>query len=162
MEVIFKEYKLLLIVLSTIFGAIMAITLNTLRIKLAKKPVSYKKIIIPPLMMSTGLFMFLFPVFRITLLQAFEAFIVGAVFSILLIRTTKFEKKDYEIYMIPSRAFIYILFSLLIVRLVGKTLLGQTIEFGEMTSMFFMLAFGMLLTWRLAMLYKFWQISQKK
>lgn len=113
-------------------------------------------------MMSTGLFMFLFPVFRITLLQAFEAFIVGAVFSILLIRTTKFEKKDYEIYMIPSRAFIYILFSLLIVRLVGKTLLGQTIEFGEMTSMFFMLAFGMLLTWRLAMLYKFWQISQKK
>lgn len=162
MKNIFAEHQLIFVILSTIFGAIMAIIVNTLRVKSAKKPVSYQKIIIPPLMMSTGLFMFVFPVFRITMLQALEAFVVGAIFSILLIRTTKFEKKDSNIYIIPSKAFIFILFGLLIIRLIGKTLLGQTIEFGEMTSMFFLLAFGMLLTWRLAMLIQFHQMSRKK
>src|SRR5690625_2369556 len=131
MKLILAEHQYILEILSKVFRKIMKIIVNTLRIKSAKRPISYRKIIIPPLMMSTGLFMFVFPVFRITMLQALEAFVVGAIFSIFLIRTTKFEEKDHNIYIIPSKAFVYILFGLLIIRLIGKTLLGQTIEFGE-------------------------------
>lgn len=161
MEVIFKEYKLLLIVLSTIFGAIMAITLNTLRIKLAKKPVSYKKIIIPPLMMSTGLFMFVFPFFRIPWQLALEALIVGIIFSILLIRTTKFKVFKQKVYLIPSKAFVFILFGLLFLRILGKIVLGQTIDVGEVTSMFYLLALGMILTWRFVMAIKYKRLKYR-
>lgn len=146
---------------STIVATFMAITMLFIRLKASKKPASVKKIILPPLFMSTGALMFLFPVFRVDMLQVLEAVLIGIVFSIFLIKTSKFEIRDHNIYLIPSKAFIFILFGLLLVRIVSKLVIGATISFGETSGMFFLLAFGMIVSWRLAMLYKFKKLEKE-
>ena len=92
------------------------------RSKAAKRPVTPKKIILPPLFMSTGALMFIFKEFRVPSMQIVEALIVGMLFSIILIKTTNFEfGKIDDIYMKRSKAFLFILLGLLIIRLVGKS-----------------------------------------
>ena len=149
------------VIASTVVTAIMATAMIFIRAKAAKKPASVKNIILPPIMMSTGAFMYIFPVFRISLYQVLEAFLVGVIFSVLLIATSKFEVKDQNIYLTPSKIFIFVLFGLLAVRIILKTIIGQSISVGETSGMFFMLAFGMILTWRLAMLVKFLKLKKK-
>lgn len=121
------------------------------RMKAAKKPTNAKKIILPPLFMSTGALMFIFPMFRVEFLQVLEALTVGILFSILLIKTSKFEIKDNDIYMKRSKAFMYILVGLLVVRLIAKMILSSSIDVGELGGMFWILAFGMIVPWRIAM-----------
>lgn len=105
--------------------------------------------------------MFLFPVFQVHWLQVLEAFSVGMFFSIFLIKTSKFEIRDNDIYLIPSKSFIFILFGLLTIRIIMKLMIGGTISLGETSGMFFLLAFGMILTWRLAMLYKYKKLERQ-
>ncbi|WP_149476509.1 CcdC family protein [Oceanobacillus polygoni] len=147
-------------VASTIVAAGMAIGMIFVRLNAAKKPASIKKIILPPLFMSTGALMFIFPVFHIPWIQVMEAFFVGMIFSILLIKSSKFEIRDQEIFLVPSKAFPFILFGLLIVRIVIKIIIGSTISYGETSGMFFILAFGMIVTWRASMLYQFMQLKK--
>lgn len=149
----------MLIILSTIAGLFMAVAMIFVRLRASKKPASVKKIILPPLFMSTGAFMFLFPVFRVTWMQVFEAISVGALFSIFLIWTSRFEVREKEIYLIPSKAFAGVLAGLLVVRIAFKLLFSHTLEVGEISGMFFLLAFGMIATWRIAMLIKFKKIK---
>ncbi|WP_164668892.1 CcdC family protein [Virgibacillus doumboii] len=149
------------IIASTIVAAFMAVTMIFVRLKASKKPASVKKIILPPLMMSTGAFMFLFPVFRVDWLQILEAIAVGIIFSVFLIKTSKFEIRDNNIYLIPSKSFVLILFGLLFIRIIIKLVIGSTISFGETSGMFFLLAFGMIISWRLAMLYKFKKLEKE-
>ncbi len=104
--------------------------------------------------------MFLFPVFRVEWTQVAEAVLIGALFSIFLIRSSKFEVRDGEIYLKPSRAFVFILFGLLVLRIILKIIIGATISFGEMSGMFFLLAFGMIFTWRIAMLMQFLKLER--
>lgn len=139
-------------VLITSIGAVlMAIFAMFVRMKSAKKPVSAKKIILPPIFMSTGGLMFIFPMFRVTPLEFVEAVFVGLLFSLLLIITSKFEIRDNEIYMQQSKAFIYILVGLFIIRLVAKSILSTSIDIGELGGMFWLLAFAMIVPWRVAM-----------
>lgn len=109
--------------------------------------------------MSTGALMFVFEEFRVAPLQIAEALIIGALFSIILIKTTAFEKKEDGIYVKRSKAFLFILLGLLIIRLVGKLLLSNTIDVGELGGMFWILAFGMIVPWRIGMLAKFNQMN---
>lgn len=146
---------------STIIAAVIAITMIFLRLKTAKQPATTKKIILPPLFMSTGAAMFIFPFFQIMWLQVIEALLVGIVFSIPLIITSKFEIKENQIYLIPSKAFIYILIFLLVIRIGFKFIIGSSISIGETSGMFFLLALGMIGTWRIAMLYKYKKIKNK-
>lgn len=150
----------LILILSTIVVAIMASTMMFVRMRASEKPASIKKIILPPLFMSTGGLMFLFPMFQLSFSDVFEALIVGMVFSVLLIKFSKFEIKNEDIYLIPSKSFVFILFGLLLVRIIIKLIIGSQISFGETSGMFFLLGFGMIFTWRLAMLYKY--INLKK
>lgn len=146
--------------ISTIVAAIMATTMIFVRAKVAKKPTTAKKIILPPLFMSTGALMFLFPTFHLSIYQVFEAIGVGMVCSIFLIKTSNFQIQNNEIYLIPSKAFIIIISLLLIIRIGVKLIIGQVIALGELSGMFYLLALGMIVTWRIAMLVKF--ISLKK
>ena len=146
---------------STVVAGVMALAMIIIRLKAAKKPTNAKKIMLPPLFMSTGALMFLFPVFQITWLQFIEAMAIGIICSIFLIKTSRFEIRDEEIYLIPSKAFAFILFGLLIFRIILKLLVGSTISLGETSGMFFVLAFGMIITWRYSMLYKFLQLEKK-
>lgn len=146
---------------STVIALFMAVTMIVFRMKQAEKPTSKRKIILPPVFMSSGALMFLIPVFRISMLEVLEVLVVGAFFSIFLIKSTKFEIRQDQIYVIPSKSFIFILVGLLIIRLIIKQIIGSTISFGETSGMFFLLAFGMILTWRLDMLVRYIQLQKK-
>lgn len=150
------------LVMATSIGAVcMAIAAMFIRMKAAKRPASAKKILLPPLFMSTGALMYVFPQFRLTGNEIIEAVAVGMLFSILLIKTSKFEIKGREIYLKRSKAFIFILIGLLVVRIVGKFILSSTIDYGELSGMFFLLAFSMILPWRIAMYRDFQKLADE-
>jgi membrane protein CcdC involved in cytochrome C biogenesis len=144
------------LVLASSIGAIgMAILVMFIRVKAAKKPATAKKIILPPIFMSTGALMFLHPYFRVSPMEIMEALVVGMLFSILLVKTSKFEIRDNDVYLIRSKAFMYILIGLLVLRIAMKSVLSTTIDYGELSGMFWILAFGMIVPWRIAMFLNF-------
>ncbi|ALC90903.1 hypothetical protein AM500_14775 [Bacillus sp. FJAT-18017] len=146
---------------STVVALGMATMAMFVRMKAAKKPATALKIIIPPIGMSTGALMYIVPEFRLTGLEIVEAVVIGMLFSILLIKTSSFEVKDEQIYVKRSKAFFFILIGLLIVRLIMKLVLSATIDFGELSGMFFLLAFSMILPWRIAMYREFKKLQNE-
>ena len=144
-----------LIIGSTVVFVVMTTFVYTMRAKASNKPIQAKKIILPPLFMSTGMLMFLFKEFQVPWTQVLEASLVGVIFSTFLIYTTTFEVKGDGIYLKKSKAFLIILLSLLVIRMVGKIVLSNTIDVGELGGMFFILAFSMILPWRVGMLVKY-------
>jgi membrane protein CcdC involved in cytochrome C biogenesis len=159
-DFIFNEIpSIYLIVGSTLLFLFMGTMAFIVRTKAAKRPISPKRIILPPLFMSTGALMFLFEEFRVPLPQVIESICVGLLFSIVLIKTTNFEEKDEKLYVKKSRAFIVILFSLLIVRFIAKLILSSSINVGELGGMFWILAFGMIVPWRIGMLIKYFKLK---
>lgn len=140
-----------LVIASSIGAVFMGTLALFVRMRAAKQPTNARKIILPPLFMSSGALMYIEPQFRLSGFEMIEAAIVGMVFSILLIKTSKFEIRDNDIYLKRSKAFMFILMGLLIVRLVLKSVLSATIDFGELSGMFFFLAYCMIVPWRVAM-----------
>ena len=150
-----------LLLLITSVGAIfMAVFVMFVRLRSQKKPVNEKKIIIPPIAMSTGALMFIFEEFRVAPLQIIEASALGIVFSLVLIATSKFEVRDQEIYMKRSKAFVFILVGLLILRIILKLIFSKSFDVGELGGMFFILAWSMIIPWRLAMLVQFKKLKK--
>ncbi|WP_223588278.1 CcdC family protein [Neobacillus bataviensis] len=139
------------VVVSSIGAVFMGFFVLFIRMKAANKPTNLKKIILPPFFMSSGALMYLAPQFRLTPMEILEAVIVGMLFSILLIKTSQFEIRDNDIYLKRSKAFIFILVGLLVLRVVLKTILSSTIDIGQLSGMFFLLAFSMIVPWRVAM-----------
>ena len=150
-----------LLLLVTSVGAIcMAVFVMIVRLRSQKKPINEKKIIIPPIAMSTGALMFIFEEFRVAPIQILEASALGIVFSLLLIATSKFEVRDQDIYMKRSKAFIFILVGLLILRIILKLIFSNSLDVGELGGMFFILAWSMIIPWRLAMLVQFKKLKK--
>ncbi|WZY00703.1 cytochrome c biogenesis protein CcdC [Bacillus sp. FSL W7-1360] len=141
-----------LIVVPIIIAVFMGSVALFIRMKAAKRPTSAKKIMIPPLAMSTGFLMFLYEPTRPSLFYVIEALGVGMLFSLVLIYTSKFERKGRDIYLTRSKAFVFILVGLLALRIVLRLVLGQELNPEELSGMFFLLAYGMLVPWRVAML----------
>lgn len=148
------------IVIPTVMAFLMGTLALVIRMRASKKPTSAKRIMIPPLAMSTGFLMFLYEPTRPSAFHVMEALAAGLLFSILLIYTSKFEVKNGDIYLKRSKAFAFILIGLLLVRIVLRLLVGQDINPVELSGMFFLLAFGMLLPWRVAMLVKYTKMKQ--
>ncbi|MBM7580262.1 CcdC family protein [Jeotgalibacillus terrae] len=152
----------MLVYLSTIAAIFMGAAVFIIRLKAAKKPVTAKKIFLPPIFMSTGALMFIFPYFRVTPLEALEALVVGAVFSVVLIKTSKFEQREDGIYLKASKAFPFILIGLLVIRVIMKLVLSTSIDVGTLSGMFWILAFGMIVPWRSAMLIQFKKMEKSE
>ncbi len=150
-----------MIIISSVIAAAMAISVMIVRIKASDKPASPKKIILPPIFMSTGALMFLFPIFRVTGEEFLEAITLGVIFSIFLIKTSKFEIKNNEIYLKRSKAFVFILIGLLVIRIAMKSILSTTIDYGALSGMFWILAFGMIVPWRIAMFLSYRKLSNE-
>lgn len=150
-----------LIIVTTILALIIMVTLALFRVKSSQQPTSRKKIILPPLFMSTGALMFVFPYFQLSIIQAVKALMVGIVFSLLLIYTSKFEIINNEIYLKPSKAFLFILFGLIIIRTIAKIFIGSKVTIGETGGIFFLLGFGMIFTWRIVMLIQYIRLENK-
>lgn len=144
-------YLIFSIAVAFLMGAIVIV----IRMKAQKFPVNQKKIILPPIFMATGALMYIVPYFRLTGMEMLESLILGVLFSTVLIWTSRFEVKGSEIFMRRSKAFPVILISLLIIRTVIKIFISSEINPGEIAGMFFLLAFCMIVPWRLAMLYKY-------
>ncbi|EEQ79887.1 CcdC family protein [Staphylococcus warneri] len=149
-------YLIFSIVVAFLMGAVVIV----IRMKAQKFPVNEKKIILPPFFMATGALMYVIPYFRLTGIEILESFVLGVLFSTVLIWTSRFEVKGSEIYMKRSKAFPIILISLLVIRTVIKIFISNEIDPGEIAGMFFLLAFCMIVPWRLAMYYKYKKVKK--
>lgn len=133
----------------------------TWRVRETRRPVSLKSIVIPPLGMSTGFCMFLAPMMRVPWSWAAAAFLIGAfVFSYPLARTSSLEWMDGQIMMRRSRAFLAILLALVVVRVALHDYLEHVISAQQTAGVYFILAFGMILRWRVAMLLSYRRLSR--
>lgn len=151
---------MLYLIFSILFAFLMGIAVIIIRMKAQQFPVNEKKIILPPFFMATGALMYVVPYFRLTGLEIIECIVLGVVFSTILMWTSIFETHGSEIYMKRSKAFPIILISLLLVRTLIKIFISNKIDPGEIAGMFFLLAFCMIVPWRLAMLYKYRKVKQ--
>lgn len=150
-------------VATTVGAMMMALLVIFIRLRASARPTTARKIMIPPLGMSTGFLMFLFPQMQIPLLWASVAFLTGVVlFSYPLIRTSKFHVVEGKIYLKRSRSFVFILLGLLALRLLLHGYVEQYVSISQTGAVFFILAFGMILPWRLAMLYQYRKLQAVK
>ena len=147
-------------ILVTICTALFAVTVILVRLKASNRPVTIKKIVIPPLGMATGALMFLYPPTHFPFWWGCIAFAVGwLLFSYPLIRTTKFEEREREIFVQRSPGFAVILLGLLVVRLVLHEVIEQYVTIPQTGGLFFLLAFGTITRWRLYMLKEYQVIT---
>lgn len=122
------------------------------RMRETRVPVTAKSILIPPLAMSSAFFMFLSPLTRVPWTWGTGSFLLGfLVFSWPLVRTSRLEPRDGLIYMRRSPWFLVILLGLLAVRLLLHDYVGHLISPLQTASVFFLLAFGMIVRWRAGM-----------
>lgn len=147
-------------IISMLVALLMGVAVIVVRMKAQNYPTNIKKIILPPFFMSTGALMYIFPYFRLTTMEMIEAVFVGMFFSVFLIFTSNFEVKDNKIYMKRSKLFPLILITLLVIRAVMKFFLSSSIHPGELAGMFFLLAFSMIVPWRIAMYIKYKKIAK--
>lgn len=139
----------------------MALAVFAVRMKASQRPSSLKAIILPPIFMSSGALMYVVPYFRLTGLEIIEAITVGMFFSIFLIKTSKFEIKEGQIYLQRSKAFIFVLLGLIIVRVILKIYFSATIDVGQLGGMFYLLAFSMIVPWRAAMYFQYRKLEKQ-
>jgi membrane protein CcdC involved in cytochrome C biogenesis len=145
----FQPYIRPVLRVGPIFGGI---AMLMWRVRETRVPVSSKAIIIPPLAMSTGFMMFISPMMRVPPSWALGAFLLGLLaLSWPLVRSTRLELRDGVVYMRRSRAFLAILLVLLAVRLALHDYIGHIISPLQTASLFYLMAFGMIARWRLAM-----------
>ena len=122
------------------------------RVQETRRPVTERKIIMPPLGMSTGLAMFLVPQLRIPLSWALCALASGAMFlAYPLIKTTRLTRTGDLVMLQRGRAFLWILLGLVVVRLSARAYIGSLVSPMQTASIFFLIAFGMIVRWRATM-----------
>lgn len=122
------------------------------RVRETRVPVTRRSIIIPPIAMSTGFGMFVVPLTHIPWEWAIAAFVAGALLLALpLVHSTKLIVRDDVVYMQRSRAFLFILLALLAVRVALHDYIGHLISPMQTAAVFFILAFGMIVRWRVTM-----------
>ncbi|MDP4128077.1 MAG: cytochrome c biogenesis protein CcdC [Bacillota bacterium] len=155
-----KEF---LVISSIVVSLLMVIIVNLVRVKSTKKPVVAKNIILPPFFMATGGSMFIIPMFRPTFTELISSVVMGIICSIILIKTSKFEVRNNQIYLQKSKYFLIALIGLVALRMIGKIILAETIHIdpAQMSGMFFILAFSMILPWRIAMYVEFRKLKKK-
>src|SRR5579871_790337 len=139
------------------FGSLIGLAaVLTWRIREARGPVSLKKIVIPPMGMATGFSMFLVPAFRIPWSWAAGAFLAGAVvLAYPLLRTSKLVRQGDVILMERSSAFFTVILALAAVRLLARGYFDSILTVQQTGALFFVLAFGMILRWRVRMLLEY-------
>ena len=122
------------------------------RVREARTAVTIRKILIPPLGMSTGFCMFFVPAFRVPFLWAAVAFLIGALLlSWPLLITSRLAIKDDQIVMHRSKAFFIVIIALAAIRYFARDYFDSIMSIQQTAGLFFILAFGIILRWRLQM-----------
>lgn len=137
------------LLLSSIAGAVLIVAW---RARETTAPVTARKILIPPLGMSTGLGMFAYAPTRIPVAWGLSALAMGVfVFSYPLIKSSTLTQSGESIVLQRSPAFLWILLGLLAVRFAARAYVEQFVSPLQTGSIFFLLALGMIVRWRAQM-----------
>jgi membrane protein CcdC involved in cytochrome C biogenesis len=97
--------------------------------------------------------MFVVPGFRVPLVWALSAFLIGAiVLAWPLLATSRLERSGDAIMMKRSGAFFAVVLVLAAIRFAARSYVDQFLTVQQTAGLFFVLAFGMILRWRLSML----------
>lgn len=143
----------LLLVAISLMGAVVVFTW---RVRETTRPVTLTRIILPPLGMGTGFGMFVYPPTRIPLAWAAAAFLLGAlVFAYPLMRSSKLVTTQGVVTMQRSRAFLVILLGLVTIRVAARSYVETWVSPLQTGAIFFVLAFGMILRWRVSMAFHY-------
>ena len=131
------------------------------RLRETSRPISVRGILLPPLGMSTGLCMFFVPEFRVPWTWAIGSFVAGALaLAYPLIRSSKLYLSNGALMMQRSRVFLAILLGLAAIRIALRDYVGHILPPRETASVFFLLAFGMIVRWRLWMYGRYREIMR--
>lgn len=142
-----------------IFGGV---ALLAWRAREMRVPVSVKSIVIPPVAMSSAFFMFLSPMTRIPWSWAITGLLFGLfVLSWPVVRSSRLELRDGVVYMKRSRAFLAILIGLLAIRLALHDYIGHLISPLQTASLFYLMAFGMIVRWRTGMYWQYKRLTEQ-
>jgi len=136
---------------STVVATCGAIAVIFIRLKASQKPTNARKILIPPLGMSTGFLMFVAPQTHVPWLYVAAALVIGFCLSYPLIATSHMHVVGTDVFLRRSPAFIVVLLVLLVLRTVLHDYVAQYVSLAQTGALFFILAFAMLLPWRIAM-----------
>lgn len=140
-------------ILSSVVGAA---AVMAWRVREGRSAVTIRKIVIPPLGMATGFCMFLAPAFRIPLEWAAGAFLLGATaLAYPLLRTSRLVRDGEAIMMQRSNAFFLVVVALAVIRIVARTYIDRFLDINQTGAIFFVLAFGMILRWRMRMYFEY-------
>jgi membrane protein CcdC involved in cytochrome C biogenesis len=138
---------------TSLFGAIAVIIW---RVREGQTPVTLKKILIPPAGMATGFCMFFVPAFRFPWLWALIAFLIGALLLAWpLLRTSRLHREGEVIMMKRSSMFLVVIIVLAAVRFAARGYFDRMMTVEQTGGLFFVLAFGMILRWRLSMFFEY-------
>jgi membrane protein CcdC involved in cytochrome C biogenesis len=120
------------------------------RVREGRTAVTLKKIVMPPLGMATGFCMFIYPPCRVPILWGLAAFLIGAiVLAYPLLLTSDLHWHNGEIRMKRSSAFFAVIIVLALVRWAARGYLDTILSLEQTGAIFYLLAFGMILRWRL-------------
>lgn len=130
------------------------------RVQEGRTAVTARKILIPPAGMATGFCMFFVPQCRIPWLWAASAFLIGALLlAYPLLRTSRLTRDGDAIMMQRSSAFFLVVIVLAIIRVAAHSYFDRFLSIEQTGALFFVLAFGMILRWRMRMYQEYRQMS---
>ena len=130
------------------------------RVREGRSAVTVKKIVMPPVGMATGFCMFLVPAFRIPLLWALAAFLIGAtILAYPLLRTSRLIRDGENVMMQRSNIFFVVIVALALIRIVARNYFDTLLTLNQTGALFFVLAFGMILRWRMNMYFQYRRLS---
>ncbi len=136
------------------------VVILTWRIREGRTAVTLKKIVIPPLGMATGFCMFAIPAFRVPPAWAAGAFLLGAfALAYPLVRTSRLTFQGDIVMVHRSKSFFAVMAALALVRVLGHSYLDTLISVQQTASLFFVLAFGMVLRWRTSMFFEYRKLT---
>lgn len=143
-------------VVSAIFGFLVVLAW---RVREGRTAVTFRKIVIPPLGMATGFSMFFVPAFRVPWAWAAGAFALGAlVLAYPLVRTSRLALQGEAVMMHRSASF-FVIIGLGVIRVLAHSYLDTVMSIQQTAALFFVLAFGMILRWRVSMLFEYRRLT---
>jgi membrane protein CcdC involved in cytochrome C biogenesis len=133
------------------------------RVRETRRAVTVRSIVLPPLAMSTGFCMFLLSPFRTPWLWGLAAFLAGYfVLSYPLVRSSVLTRVRDEVVLRGSPAFLLVILVLAVLRLVLRRYVDDVVPPLESAALFFVLAFGMIVRWRIDMLLQYQTLTRDR
>ena len=142
--------------MATAWGWSRLVAVMVWRIREGRTAVTMRKIVIPPLGMATGFSMFFVPAFRVPWTWALVAFLIGSVLlAYPLLLTSRLVRDGNTIMMQRSSAFFAVVVALFAIRLLARGYFDSLMTIQQTAGLFFVLAFGMIVRWRVKMLLQY-------